>query len=63
MADDAAGESDEPVTFGQELLQAAREALAVARGEAEPARVYIPSRRAKGMERDPEEVKRSPARR
>lgn len=62
MADDAAGQSDEPATFGQELLQAAREALAVARGEAEPARVYIPSRKAEGMERDPE-VKRPPARR
>lgn len=62
MANDAAGESDGPVTFGQELLQAAREALAVARGEAEPARVYIPSRTGGGMERDPE-VKRPPARR
>ena len=28
--------------FGEELLQSAQEALAIAKGEAEPARVFVP---------------------
>ena len=29
--------------FGKELVQSAKEALAIARGEAEPAGIYVPS--------------------
>jgi putative transcriptional regulator len=31
-------------TFGQELIESAREAVAIAGGEAEPARAYVPEK-------------------
>lgn len=43
MNDDTIDRTDEaPDTFGAELIQSLNEAVAVAKGEAEPARIYVP---------------------
>jgi putative transcriptional regulator len=49
--------------FGRDLIEGAREALAIARGEAEPARVVLPERiDVAAMVRDWEQKRRNPDR-